>query len=109
MLIIGLVQLVSQQIPLVIPTQSCSVHVTPILTIHPEQPSRVWQGPIWRSNQFSKLNSSGGGGSELFNFSSQLFVLVVCIIDPIEHFKFAFSEMFGLGPQASIPLSVYLK
>lgn len=39
----------------------------PDLTIHTEQPSRVLQGPIRRSNQFSKLNSSGGGDSELFN------------------------------------------
>lgn len=40
----------------------------PDLTIHPEQPSRVLQAPIRRSNQFSKLNSSGGCDSELFNY-----------------------------------------
>lgn len=41
----------------------------PDLTIHPERPSRVFQGPIWRSNQFNKLNSSGGGD---LNFSAPL-------------------------------------
>lgn len=69
--------------------------------IHPEQPSGVLQPPIRRSNQFNKLNSSGGCDHELFS----LFVLAVCITHLIAHFKSACREIVRLASRLSVPLS----